>query len=172
MPQHDPGSLCLSLPTGLIWQQNAFTPAGAGLMAMGVAAARSIMLHKAERPPRRRPFCGVDETDQANDTLRRDWRNAKPRPAKPSSIMAQVAGSGMAATVDTVTLSRILPILLLPPDMSLKVSFPPVVVKFKVWSVYGAFAASVIDCVKLPSVITVVLDPSFRAFPARSKLRV
>ena len=86
--------------------------------------------------------------------------------------MAQVAGSGMAATVDNVTLSRILPILLLPPDMSLKTRFPPVVVKFKVWSVYGSFAASVIDCVKLPSVITVVLDPSFRAFPARSKVRV
>ena len=54
-----------------------------------------------------RPFCGVDDTDQANDTLRRDWRNAKPRPAKPISIMAQVAGSGME---ETVTLSRTLPI--------------------------------------------------------------
>ena len=141
-------------------------------MAMGVAAARSIMLHKARKAAWWRPFCGVDETDQANDTLRRDWRNAKPRPAKPSSIMAQVAGSGMAATVDNVTLSRILPILLLPPDMSVKTRFPPVVVKDKVSSAYGVFDASVIDCVKLPSVITVVLGPSSRAFPARSKVRV
>jgi hypothetical protein len=28
-----------------------------------------------------------------NDTLHRDCRNAKPRPAKPSSIIAQVEGS-------------------------------------------------------------------------------
>jgi hypothetical protein len=26
--------------------------------------------------------------------LRRDWRNAKPRPAKPRSIIARVEGSG------------------------------------------------------------------------------
>src|SRR6516225_2928098 len=31
---------------------------------------------------------------QANDTLRRDCRNAKPRPAKPISIIAHVLGSG------------------------------------------------------------------------------
>jgi hypothetical protein len=32
----------------------------------------------------------------ANDTLRRDWRNAKPRPAKPSSIIAQVEAGDAA----------------------------------------------------------------------------
>jgi hypothetical protein len=36
---------------------------------------------------------------QANDALRRDCRNAKPRPAKPSSIIAQVEGSGTPPTV-------------------------------------------------------------------------
>jgi putative ABC transport system substrate-binding protein len=35
---------------------------------------------------------------QANDTLRRDWRNAKPRPPNPSNIMAQVEGSGTLLT--------------------------------------------------------------------------
>jgi hypothetical protein len=35
---------------------------------------------------------------QASDTLRRDCRNAKPRPAKPRSIMAQVEGSGTPLT--------------------------------------------------------------------------
>jgi hypothetical protein len=34
----------------------------------------------------------------ANDTLRREWRNAKPKPAKPISINAQVDSSGTAET--------------------------------------------------------------------------
>jgi hypothetical protein len=34
---------------------------------------------------------------QANDTLRRDCRNAKAKPANPISIIAQVEGSGTAA---------------------------------------------------------------------------
>ena len=36
---------------------------------------------------------------QANDTLRRDRRNAKPRPAKPISIIAQVEGSGTVTAI-------------------------------------------------------------------------
>jgi hypothetical protein len=37
---------------------------------------------------------------QANDALRRDCRNAKPRPAKPSNIMAQVPGSGAPTVIE------------------------------------------------------------------------
>jgi hypothetical protein len=41
---------------------------------------------------------------QASDTLRRDCRNAKPRPANPSSIIAQVEGSGtLVATSESTT---------------------------------------------------------------------
>jgi hypothetical protein len=36
---------------------------------------------------------------QANDTLRRDCRNAKPRPTNPISIIAQIEGFGTARAV-------------------------------------------------------------------------
>jgi hypothetical protein len=50
---------------------------------------------------------------QANDTLRLDRRNAKPRPAKPSSIIAQVDGSGTALAPLLVSTTSALGALLL-----------------------------------------------------------
>ena len=43
--------------------------------------------------------------------LRAEWRNAKPRPAKPSNIIAQVEGSGTAPTPGPVTLTSSRPIM-------------------------------------------------------------
>jgi hypothetical protein len=56
-------------------------------------------LSEKERPPQRRSSRNLRRSAiWAHDTLRRDCRNAKLRPAKPSSIIAQVEGSGTPAT--------------------------------------------------------------------------
>lgn len=64
------------------------------------------------------PSCGAEQTAteaavfpslsgfspiQANDALRLDCRNAKPNPAEPSNIVAQVDGSGTAEVSVDIT---------------------------------------------------------------------
>jgi hypothetical protein len=69
-----------------------------------VAQAPVTPLIKAVRPR----TVHVGFIDQANDTLRRDRRNAKPSPANPISIIAQVDGSG--TPICTVKLSASAPL--------------------------------------------------------------
>jgi hypothetical protein len=72
-----------------------------GLNDAANSAYRAKVVRGSVREPRLKfGFQKIDRgkcqrsRDQANDTLRRDRRNAKPNPAKPSNIIAQVAGSG------------------------------------------------------------------------------
>jgi hypothetical protein len=70
-----------------------------------------------EKKDRLTEACPSVESDerylQTSDTRRRDWRKAKPRPRKPSSIMAQVAGSGTAAEMLIVSLALPAPVAMI-----------------------------------------------------------